>query len=216
MALQSINLGNLANDGTGDDLRTAFEKVNYNFATLEIAASDLTGATNLGTTGGAVFKEVIDRDLKFRRILGENGITVSNTDNAVIVSGSTIPQTILSGDVGSLLFSPGDTININGASNISVGIDNNTKTITINGSLTTLDQNLNANGNSITNIKDINGIDWDEEIAGLFRNIDFGIIPVNVTSFIDYLRSVYDVDMGSISSPNTTVIDFGPTGSFVG
>jgi len=216
MALQSINLGNLANDGTGDDLRTAFEKVNYNFATLEIAASDLTGATNLGTTGGDVFKEVVDRDLKFRRILGANGITVSNTDTAVIVTGYTIPQTILSGDNGSLLFSPGDTININGATNISVGIDNNTKTITINGSLTTLDQDLDASGNSITNIKNINGIDWDAEIAALFKNIDLGRIPANITSFIDYLRSVYDVDMGTITSPNITVIDFGPSGSFVG
>ncbi len=214
MALQSINLGNLANDGTGDDLRTAFEKVNYNFATLEIAASDLTGATNLGTAGGAVFKEVIDRDLKFRRILGENGITVTNTDNAVMVTGATIPQTVISGDSGSLLFLPGDTLNINGATNISVGVDNNTKTITINGSLTSLDQDLDANGNSITNINDINGINWDAEIAALFRNIDFGQIPANITSFISFIRSVYDVDMGSITTPNTTIIDFGPSGSF--
>ena len=31
MALQTINVGNFANDGTGDDLRTAFIKVNQNF-----------------------------------------------------------------------------------------------------------------------------------------------------------------------------------------
>ena len=31
MAIQTINVGNLANDGTGDDLREAFIKVNQNF-----------------------------------------------------------------------------------------------------------------------------------------------------------------------------------------
>ena len=34
MALQTINLGTYANDGTGDDLRTAFEKVKANFTEL--------------------------------------------------------------------------------------------------------------------------------------------------------------------------------------
>ena len=31
MAIQNINLGTYANDGTGDDLRSAFTKVNDNF-----------------------------------------------------------------------------------------------------------------------------------------------------------------------------------------
>jgi hypothetical protein len=41
MAIQTINLGTYANDGTGDDLRTAFEKVQANF--VEIYSS-LNGA----------------------------------------------------------------------------------------------------------------------------------------------------------------------------
>ena len=54
MSLQTINLGNYANDGTGDDLRTAFQKVNENFLFLNTEAS-VVNATNLGTvvmTGG--------------------------------------------------------------------------------------------------------------------------------------------------------------------
>jgi hypothetical protein len=39
ISLQSINLGDYANDGTGDDLRTAFAKVNINFNAL---SNDLT------------------------------------------------------------------------------------------------------------------------------------------------------------------------------
>jgi len=34
MAIQTINLGTYANDGTGDDLRTAFQKVNANILEL--------------------------------------------------------------------------------------------------------------------------------------------------------------------------------------
>lgn len=48
MAIQTINLGSYANDGSGDDLRTAFRKVNENFSLLgtDIPISE---ATNLGT-----------------------------------------------------------------------------------------------------------------------------------------------------------------------
>ena len=34
MAKQTINIGSSANDGTGDPLRTAFDKINDNFTEL--------------------------------------------------------------------------------------------------------------------------------------------------------------------------------------
>lgn len=46
MAIQTINLGTYANDGTGDDLRTAFQKVNANF--IELGASDVRNGVNVG------------------------------------------------------------------------------------------------------------------------------------------------------------------------
>jgi hypothetical protein len=46
MAIQNINIGAYANDGTGDDLRSAFEKVNSNIAELY---STVNGA-NVGST----------------------------------------------------------------------------------------------------------------------------------------------------------------------
>ena len=36
MTIQNINIGNIANDGTGDDLREAFRKVNENFDELDL------------------------------------------------------------------------------------------------------------------------------------------------------------------------------------
>jgi hypothetical protein len=38
MAIQTINVGTTANDGTGDDLRAAFQKVNANFFQTVIVA----------------------------------------------------------------------------------------------------------------------------------------------------------------------------------
>ena len=35
MAINPINVGNAANDGTGDDLREAFIKINQNFQLLD-------------------------------------------------------------------------------------------------------------------------------------------------------------------------------------
>jgi hypothetical protein len=47
ISLQQVNLGDYANDGTGDDLRTAFEKVNANFAIIETSVpSSLNQDTN--------------------------------------------------------------------------------------------------------------------------------------------------------------------------
>jgi hypothetical protein len=37
MAINTVNIGNIPNDGTGDDLRTAFDKINGNFAALGLA-----------------------------------------------------------------------------------------------------------------------------------------------------------------------------------
>lgn len=45
MAIQTINLGTYANDGTGDDLRTAFQKVNANI--LELASTSY--GANIGS-----------------------------------------------------------------------------------------------------------------------------------------------------------------------
>jgi hypothetical protein len=47
MPIQTINLGSYANDGSGDDLRTAFRKVNENFSLLGTDVPIAEG-TNLG------------------------------------------------------------------------------------------------------------------------------------------------------------------------
>ena len=49
MAKQTINIGSAANDGTGDQLRTAFDKVNDNFD--ELYAIDSATVQSVPTVG---------------------------------------------------------------------------------------------------------------------------------------------------------------------
>jgi hypothetical protein len=84
MPIQTINLGNYANDGTGDDLRTAFQKVNANF-TLVGGTLGIIGGENVGT-GTGIFKRR-DNDnltLEFKTLTSTDGsVEITNTDNTV-------------------------------------------------------------------------------------------------------------------------------------
>jgi hypothetical protein len=80
--LQTINLGQYPNDGTGDDLRTAFTKVNANFNTLKLALG-VTGGTNLGA-GTSVFADVNGSNLEFRTLISsDNSVDITSTSNVV-------------------------------------------------------------------------------------------------------------------------------------
>lgn len=217
MTLQTINLGNIANDGEGDDLRTAFEKVNANFIALEIDAADTTG-TNLGSIGASVFKQVTNNDMKFRRLVAGYNMNVVETDNTIEFSMSGANSIIMVSDTGSLIAAPGGSINIHGGTGIHVTANENTKTLTIVGGLInettpTLSANLNAARHNITNLNNINGTNWDNMVGKLF-NMDFGAIPNSINNMLDFIVRFVDVDMGSIAAPATYIVDMGPTGSF--
>ena len=53
MAKQTVNLGSSANDGTGDPLRTAFDKINDNFDELYLY-STVTSGNNVTITGNTI------------------------------------------------------------------------------------------------------------------------------------------------------------------
>jgi len=84
--LQEINLGQAINDGTGDDLRTAFLKVIANFQYLEGEITNPVDAENVGLLDQGVFKEKIDNILYFKSIVGGDNIEIQATDNTIIVS----------------------------------------------------------------------------------------------------------------------------------
>ena len=86
MAVQLINIGNVANDGTGDDLREVFIKVNANFEELDLRDDEQTSASNLGSTGEGIFFSRVNYDLKFKKIVGGDNITLTATDDNITIA----------------------------------------------------------------------------------------------------------------------------------
>lgn len=86
MAVQLINIGNVANDGTGDDLREAFIKVNANFEELDLRDDEQTTVTNLGATGEGLYYNKINYELQFKKIIGGDNITLTATDDNITIA----------------------------------------------------------------------------------------------------------------------------------
>lgn len=113
--IQTIGIGTIANDNTGDPIRTAFTKVNANFATVSKSViSDLTGGSTGGTSALTLLKgeaipannfsasDFIKIDAFFQKIGVVNTATFSiwiNTSNtltgAVQIATNSIASTTL-------------------------------------------------------------------------------------------------------------------------
>jgi hypothetical protein len=72
MAKQTINIGSTANDGTGDPLRTAFNKANENFTEVYDIANSAFAQANTGS------ENPFDQDLNTSNNVSFNQITVSS------------------------------------------------------------------------------------------------------------------------------------------
>lgn len=87
MTIQTINLGNYANDGTGDDLRTAFTKVNSNFAFLDAEAA-INDGENLGGIG--LFAQPSSAKLQFKGLTStDTSVTITPASTTVDLSART-------------------------------------------------------------------------------------------------------------------------------
>lgn len=82
MTIQTINIGGYANDGTGDDLRTAFTKVNENFLALSGDVNIVSGA-NVGV-GTGIFAQKNLANLEFKSLTStDNSVTITSTSTTV-------------------------------------------------------------------------------------------------------------------------------------
>ena len=136
MAIQTINLGSAANDGTGDDLRVAFAKVNTNFAELDNRIVDTTLATNIGDTDAiGVFASKDGSTLQFKKIKAGNNVTVSTTADTITVnSANAISSLSIPVDTGTLPITSNGTYSILGGQNIQTSVQGNDIYIRVTGS----------------------------------------------------------------------------------
>jgi hypothetical protein len=113
MPIQTIQIGGYANDGTGDDLRTAFNKVNANFTLLDSDAQ-INDGVNLGT-GVAVLKGKTSTILQFKSLTStDTSVTLTTTDNTVNLQANTR----LSTDIAPAL---GGNLNLNNRDIVGAG-----------------------------------------------------------------------------------------------
>lgn len=94
MARQVINIGSSANDGTGDPLRTAFDKINDNFVELYGGDNDInTLDANLDVNNFAITTGVTNGDITVTPngtgsiklgALKFNGTTISSDDSTIV------------------------------------------------------------------------------------------------------------------------------------
>lgn len=87
MAQQTINIGTTANDGTGDPLRSAFDKINDNFT--ELYNDESTAEVNSITAGDGLIGDSTTGDVTLD-IVGGDGITANADEIEVSVDDSTI------------------------------------------------------------------------------------------------------------------------------
>ena len=158
MAIQSINIGNIANDGTGDDIRVAFGKVNDNFEELDLRNPGSLTASNLGAVGEGVFAQKEGTDLQFKKIVGGTGTTITATSNTVTIDGSAIGTLTIGTDNGSIIVNTSTTISVNGGNGISTRQNGNQIIADIEAGALSFDTNptlggtFDGNGNNMVGI----------------------------------------------------------------
>lgn len=188
MTVQTINIGNVVNDGLGDDLRTAFQKVNANFS--DLSAQLTITVSNIGNTGVGIFKEKVGSDLKFKKLvsgtkmlLNENAdtITVNNTSPDAFIRFDT--------DAGVMLASTYQQITIGGTA--APGSTTSTKDIEVT-----------AFGSTIS-LKTI------IPVTDILTSYDFGSITGNYDNAVQVLYQSSNLDFGTILLPGRIDIDCG-------
>lgn len=228
MTVSTINIGNIANDGTGDDLREAFIKVNNNFLELEARNPEQTTASNQfadGPSTAGVFKEKDGFNLKFKNITsGNDNITVTTDDNQIFISSTGIVSIQYTADAGVIdplgatdLFKFAGT----GGTTATLGVQNNIKQLVIDSRLAnesnpTLNGTLNANNNAITGVSTIQVNNIDSLIKGQdvtdldsLIGFNFGTFNQGITNWIEYFESINPVNLGTLTAPTALEIDLG-------
>lgn len=236
MAIQLINVGQIANDGTGDDLREAFVKINQNFEELDLRDDEATGASNLGVAGEGIFAQKINYDLQFKKLVGGTDVTLSSNENTITIDANGGLKTLLvTTDSGSKILEEVDSLNILGGTGVTTTLVGDTLTINnaaselVTDTTPELGGHLDALTNNITNV---GNLDANNIIAGSFTGnltglvygvdvrelqstietylgFDLGPISKNITSLLEWILLNIDVDAGSITVPNSIVSDFG-------
>jgi hypothetical protein len=186
--INTINLGNVVNDGLGDDLRTAFQKVNANFSALNSELTVSVGAAS--TQGVSLFKEKTGSQLTFKNLISGTKILIDDTGDTVIVN-NTAPDAFIriDTDSGTMLASSYQHIGFGGAS--------------ANGSVTSRkDIEVSAFGSIISFKTAI-------PVTDILTSYDFGKIDGKYNNSMQAIYAASNMDFGTITLPGRFDLDCG-------
>lgn len=135
MAQQLINIGTTANDGTGDPLRTAFDKCNDNFTELYGSG----GGGGIGGSTGATDNAILRADGTGGSTLQTSGITIADGTTGTLSGTNSGDQNLfatiaVAGQSDVVADSTTDTLTLVAGSNVTITTDATTDTITISAS----------------------------------------------------------------------------------
>ena len=243
MAQQTLNVGSDANDGTGDTLRSAMQKVNTMFT--ELYLSPLSGG-DLSFTGNEISATRSNEDLVFKpsgtgsvsfpairindnNIEGtrsnENINLLPNGTGSVVFGAIKFTGTTLSSDDSTVInINEGlvvdGTLNVSGASTLT-GAVNLSSTLQVPSALTTL-STLNVTGTtSLVGTTTIDNLTFNDNTISSSSNADINLTPggtgtvviENLT--IDSNINITDNEIKTTTSNSDLVISPAGTGQIV-
>ncbi len=198
MTIQPINIGNQVNDGLGDDLRTAFQKVNGNFS--ELSTQLTITASNIGSTGAGIFKEKIGSDLRFKKLKGSTNIGVDDLGDVIEFRDLT-PTPFFKFTVDAGVIQAG-TNNSNG--HIALIGRPALQTVFHPGSVSGLNDIVIT-----TNAADQIFFRTQIPVTDILLNFDFGPITGSYINAVQLSLSQANIDFGTIRLPGRFDLNFG-------
>ena len=210
MAVQLIKIGNVANDGTGDDLREAFIKVNQNFEDLDLRNDENTSASNLGDIGEGLFVRRNVYDLEFKKISAGANVTLTADDNKIVIAAdSGVSDLTITADAGSVLLDNSAALTISGGSDITTSIVEGVLTVDyvgitdlVSDPTPQLSADLDAQSNNLLNVGTISSSGISGPLTG------------NVTG--DVVGSVFGDDSTPIVDAVNNTLNGNLTGNVTG
>lgn len=236
MAIQTINIGYLANDGTGDDLREAFIKVNENFAEMDsLVQNTVTNDIESVGTGTSIYKGKLGNIFQFKSLIDGHAIQITESGNELTITGDPgVEDMLIVTDNGSINIPGGHPllpIQYGQNTSTSVTVPSSGPPIlninVVGDGLLELDPHPKLGGDLMGGnhiIRDVHKIEantFEGNLVGTVHNIDirdidslllgfdFGSVNNEVTSLTDFLARTNDIDMMTITNDQPLLIDGG-------
>ena len=199
MAIQTIGIGTVADDGTGDSLRTAGDKINDNFNEIYTTLGDGSSLTSTAITAlnNATANELVTVGATTTELDAEANLTFDGTTLAV-TGNITVPN---DGDIGSV--GATDAIQISSAGIVTfkddilikdggtIGVASSTSAITIasTGIVTFVDDIIIKDAGTIGSVSDVDAMSISS--TGIVTFSQIPSVPINTIEISTQTRGAF-------------------------